>query len=121
MKISSIFSIFLILSLTNISIEYIVLPFKYLNNKKSKLYNVNNISGKDFLEFSTNKLISSISIGSPYKLLDLYLTMDYKLFFIGKGYCHENSKSSYNPSYSNTYSNKSFYPAPFDDLRYDNR
>ena len=117
MKISSIFSIFLILSLTNISIEYLVLPFKYLNNKKSKLYNFENISGKDFLEFSTNKLISSISIGSPYNTLDLYLTMDYKLFFIGKGYCHENSKSSYNPSYSNTYINKSFYPAPFDDLR----
>ncbi len=117
MKKSSIFSIFLILYLTNISIEYLVLPFKYLNNKKSKLYNFENISGKDFLEFSTNKLISSISIGSPYKSLDLYLTMDYKLFFIGKGYCHENSKSSYNPSYSNTYTNKSFYPAPFDDLR----
>ena len=117
MKISSIFSIFLILSLTNISIEYLILPFKYLNNKKSKLYNFENISGKDFLEFSTNKLISSISIGSPYKSLDLYLTMDYKLFFIGKGYCQDNSLSTYNPLYSNSYTNKSFYPAPFDDLR----
>ena len=117
MKRNLFYFIFLIFSLNKISIEYIVIPFKYSNNKKSKLYNFNNISGKDFLEFSTNKLISSISIGTPYKSLELHITMDYKLFFIGKGYCQDDSKSVYNPLYSNSFTNKSFYPSPFDDLR----
>ncbi len=109
--------IFLYFSLIEITNEYLVIPFKYLTDKKSKTYNLNNISGKDFLDFSTNKLISSISIGTPYKSLELHLTMDYKLFFIGKGYCQDNTFSSYNPIYSNSYTNKSFYPSPFDDLR----
>ena len=117
MKRNLFYIIFLIFSLNKISIEYIVIPFKYSNNKKSKLYNFNNISGKDFLEFSTNKLISLISIGTPYKSLELHITMDYKLFFIGKGYCQDDSKSVYNPLYSNSFTNKTFYPFPFDDLR----
>ena len=117
MKRNYFYFIFLIFSINKISIEYLVIPFKYLNEKKSKIYNLNDISGKDFLDFSTNKLISSISIGTPYKSLELKLTMDYKLFFIGKGYCQDNSLSTYNPLYSNSYTNKSFYPSPFDDLR----
>ena len=117
MKGNYFYFIFLIFSINKISIEYLVIPFKYLNDKKSKIYNLNDISGKDFLDFSTNKLISSISIGTPYKSLELQLTMDYKLFFIGKGYCQDNSLSTYNPLYSNSYTNKSFYPSPFDDLR----
>ena len=43
--------------------------------------------------------------------------MDYKLFFIGKGYCQKDSKSLYEPSYSSTYTSKSFYLTSFDDLR----
>ena len=43
--------------------------------------------------------------------------MDYKMFFIGKGYCEKDSISYYDPEYSNSYSNKSFYSYPFDDLR----
>ena len=117
MKENLYFYIFFIFSYINISMEYLVLPFKYLNNKKSKEYNFNDISGKDFLEFSTNKLVSSILVGTPYKPLELYITMDYKLFFIGKGYCQKDSKSLYEPSYSSTYTNKSFYLTSFDDLR----
>ena len=75
------------------------------------------MSGEDFLEFSTNKLLTSISIGTPPKRLELYLTMDYKLFFIGKGYCPKNSLSLYEPFYSSSFTNKYFYPFAFDDLR----
>ena len=110
-------NIILIFSFTHLSYEYLVLPFKCLIDKKSKVYNIDNISGKDFLEFSTNKLISSISVGTPYKSLELYLTMDYKLFFIGNGYCNKNTKSLYEPLYSNSFINNSFEPTPFDDLR----
>lgn len=117
MKGNLILYIFFIFSLNEISFEYIVLPFKYLNPKKSKIYNFNSMSGEDFLEFSTNKLLTSISIGTPPKSLELYLTMDYKLFFIGKGYCPKNSLSLYEPFYSSSFTNKSFYPFAFDDLR----
>ena len=43
--------------------------------------------------------------------------MDYKLFFIGNGYCNKNTKSLYEPLYSNSFINNSFEPTPFDDLR----
>ena len=117
MKGSIFFLIIFILSLTDYSHAYLVLPFKYLYNKKSKAFNLNNISGKDFLEFSTNKLLTSISVGTPYKTLELYLTMDYKLFFIGRGYCEKDMKSMYEPYYSSSFTNKSFFPSGFDDLR----
>ena len=117
MKKSLIFFIFSIIFLNKYSFAYIILPFKYLIDKKTKKYNFDNISGKDFLEFSTNKLYTSISIGTPYKTLELYLTMDYKLFFIGKGYCAKNSISFYEPLTSKSFINKSYYPSPFDDLR----
>ena len=117
MKKGLILFIFSIIFINKKSFAYIVLPFKYLIDKKTKKYNFDNISGKDFLEFSTNKLTTSISVGTPYKTLVLYLTMDYKLFFIGKGYCEKNSLSFYEPFNSKSFTNKSFHPSLFDDLR----
>ena len=100
------------------SYEFIVIPFHYLNDKTKNDYNFNEISGKDFLEFTTSKLVSSISIGSPIKELEIYITMDYKLFFIGKGYCEKNSLSLYDPIKSNSFKNyDKFFSSPFDDLR----
>lgn len=95
---------------------YIVLPFHFYNNRK-KAYTLDNISGKDFLELTTNKLVSTISIGSPLRELELYITMDYNLFFIGRGYCESNAISFYEPFDSTTFKNNSFYTYPFDDLR----
>ena len=111
--------IFLIFTYTfKLSYEYVVLPFNLYNERtKSKTYILDNISGKDFLELTTNKLVSSILIGTPKKRLELYITMDYNLFFIGKGYCESNSISFYEPLESDTFKNKSFYTYPFDDLR----
>ena len=84
MKLDLFINIIFIFSLIKISYEYIVIPFKNLKTKSPSSYNFNSITGEQFLEFSTNKLISSISLGVPPKSLELYLTMDYKLFFIGK-------------------------------------
>ena len=111
--------LFLIFTYTfKLSYGYIVLPFNLYNERtKSKTYILDNISGKDFLELTTNKLVSSILIGTPKKRLELYITMDYNLFFIGKGYCESNSISFYEPLESDTFKNKSFYTYPFDDLR----
>ena len=102
--------------LFSFTFEYIIIPFHYLK-AKTKSYDFDNISGKDFLEFSTNKLVSSISVGSPQKELEFYITMDYNLFFIGKGYCEQDTKSLYKPESSNTFKNSTFYSYPFDDLR----
>ena len=102
--------------LFSFTLEYIILPFHYLK-KKSKTYDLDNISGKDFLEFSTNKLVSSISVGSSKKELELYITMEYNLFFIGKGYCEQDAISPYEPETSDTFKNSTFYSYPFDDLR----
>ena len=105
-----------ILYLVKFSYGFIILPFHYYNDRK-KSYVLDNISGKDFLELTTNKLVSTISIGSPLKELELYITMDYNLFFIGKGYCESNSISFYEPLESKSFKNDSFYFYPFDDLR----
>ena len=97
--------------------DIIVLPFKFLKDKSNIIYSLNNISGKDFLDLTTNKLITSISVGTPLKQLEIYLTMDYNLFFIGKGYCEKDSVSYYEPKNSNTFHSDQFYYYPFDDLR----
>ena len=113
-----LYIIIIFIYLFNFSLDYIVFPFHYLNDKSKTTYNLEDISGKDFLELTTNKLVTTISIGSPSKSLELYITMDYKLFFIGKGYCEKNSISFYEPEESTTFlQNSQFYPYPFDDLR----
>ena len=118
MKKSIFIFTLLIFSFFNASYEYIVIPFKNLNSKLPKSYNFNSITGEQFLEFSTNKLVSSISLGTPYKSLELYLTMDYRLFFIGKGYCYKDAKSFYEPMKSDSYiDSDKLYPNPFNDLR----
>ena len=100
------------------SFEYIVIPFHYNNNDRTnKEYNLDQITGKDFLELTTSTLVSRISVGTPRKTLELYLTMDYNQFFIGKGYCDKNSISDYEPFDSSTFKNESYFPYPFDDLR----
>ena len=108
-----------ILSFVNFSYEYLVIPFKNKNTRQPQSFNFKSITGEEFLEFNKNKLISSISFGTPFKTLELYLTMDYRLFFIGKGYCLKDSKSSYDPNKSSSYSfnEKKFYSNPFNDLR----
>ena len=108
-----------ILSFINFSYEYLVIPFKNKNTRQPQSFNFKSITGEEFLEFNKNKLISSISLGTPFKTLELYLTMDYRLFFIGKGYCLKDSKSSYEPNKSSSYSfnEKKFYSNPFNDLR----
>ena len=108
-----------ILSFVNFSYEYLVIPFKNKNTRQPQSFNFKSITGEEFLEFNKNKLISSISLGTPFKTLELYLTMDYRLFFIGKGYCLKDSKSSYDPNKSSSYSfnEKKFYSNPFNDLR----
>lgn len=117
-KMTSNLLILILFYLFTFSFEYIVIPFRYLNTQsKSKIYDFDNISGKEFLEFSTNKLVSSISVGSPPKELEFYITMEYNLFFIGKGYCEQDTISSYVPESSQTFKNSSFYFYPFDDLR----
>ena len=117
-KISLYIYLIIFFYLFNFSLEYIVFPFHYLNDKSKTNYNLEDISGKDFLELTTNKLVTTISIGSPSKSLELYITMDYKLFFIGKGYCEKNSISFYEPEQSETFlENSEFFPYPFDDLR----
>ena len=118
MKKNFLIYIVLFISLINLSFGYLVIPFKNINSKSPQSYNLKDISGEDFLEFSTNKLVSSISIGTPYKTLELYLTMDYRLFFIGKGYCLKTAQSYYEPSISSSYNyNQKIYPNPFNDLR----
>ena len=118
MKINIFIYILLIISFVNISYEYLVIPFKNLNTKSPQSYNFNSISGDQFLEFSTNKLVSSISFGTPSKSLELYLTMDYKLFFMGRGYCLKDAQSFYEPLKSSSYTyNEVVYPNPFNDLR----
>ena len=113
-----IYLIFL-LSFIEFSYEYLVIPFKKINNKQPQSYNFNDMKGEDFLDFSKNKLVSSISLGTPYKTLELYLTTDYRLFFIGKGYCLKDAKSFYEPSKSSSYryNDELFYQNPFNDLR----
>ena len=108
-----------ILSFINFSYEYLVIPFKNKNTRQPQSFNFKSITGEEFLEFNKNKLISSISLGTPFKTLELYLTMDYRLFFIGKGYCLKDSKSSYDPNKSSSFSfnDKKFYSNPFNDLR----
>ena len=108
-----------ILSFVNFSYEYLVIPFKNKNIRQPQSFNFKSITGEEFLEFNKNKLISSISLGTPFKTLELYLTMDYRLFFIGKGYCLKDSKSSYDPNKSSSFSfnDKKFYSNPFNDLR----
>ena len=101
----------------NISFGFIVIPFHFYNDRSNNNFYLNDISGKDFLELTTNKLVSTVSVGTPFKELDLYITMDYKLFFIGKGYCEKNTFSNYIPESSTSFSNNSFYSYPFDDLR----
>ena len=118
MKIILLMNIILIFSLINTSYEYIVIPFKNLNSKSPSSYDFDSITGEQFLEFSTNKLVSSISLGSSPKSLEIYLTMDYKLFFLGKGYCYKDAQSFYEPMKSSSYSyNETIYRFPFNDLR----
>jgi hypothetical protein len=107
----------IIICLLYFSFEYIVIPFHYSNERANKEYNLDQITGKEFLELTTNKLVSRISVGTPLKTLELYLTMDYNQFFIGKGYCGKNSISDYEPFDSSTFKNESYFPYPFDDLR----
>ena len=109
--------ILILIYFIKISFGFIVIPFHFYNDKKNNNYYLNDISGKDFLELTTNKLVSTVSVGTPSKELDLYITMDYKPFFIGKGYCEKNTFSTYIPESSTSYSNNSFYSYPFDDLR----
>ena len=117
MKKNLILCILLNIYLIKVSYQYLVLPFKYLNPRKSEEFNVDTITGKEFLDFTTNKLVTSLSVGTPFKSLELYITMDYQLFFIGNGYCKKDSLSDYQPSGSNSYTNQTFNPFPFDDLR----
>jgi hypothetical protein len=72
----------IIICLLYFSFEYIVIPFHYSNERANKEYNLDQITGKEFLELTTNKLVSRISVGTPLKTLELYLTMDYNQFFI---------------------------------------
>ena len=119
MKENLFIYIIFLLSFIKFSNEYLVIPFKRINSKPPASYNFNDITGEEFLEFSKNKLVSSISIGSPYKTLELYLTMDYRLFFMGKGYCLKDAQSFYEPTKSSSYryNDKLFYQNPFNDLR----
>ena len=109
--------ILILINFIEITFGFIVIPFHFYNDKTNNNYYLNDISGKDFLELTTNKLVSTVSVGTPFKELDLYITMDYKPFFIGKGYCEKKTFSTYIPESSTTFSNNSFYSYPFDDLR----
>ena len=109
--------ILILINFIKITFGFIVIPFHFYNDRSSNNYYLNDISGKDFLELTTNKLVSTVSVGTPFKELDLYITMDYKPFFIGKGYCEKKTFSTYIPESSTTFSNNSFYSYPFDDLR----
>jgi len=109
--------ILILITFLKITFGFIVIPFHFYNDRKNDNFYLNDISGKDFLELTTNKLVSTVSVGTPLKELDLYLTMDYKNFFIGKGYCERNTFSNYIPESSSSFSNNSFYSYPFDDLR----
>ena len=119
MKRKIILNFLIFISFFNFSFEYLVIPFHYLNDKSKMNYNLEEITGKEFLELTTNKLVTTISIGSPFKQLELYIQMDYKLFFIGKGYCEKNAISFYEPEQSTSFkkNSSSFYSYPFDDLR----
>lgn len=117
MKRKIISNLLIFISLLNFSFEYLVFPFHYLNDKSKMNYNLDEITGKEFLDLITNKLVTTISIGSPLKQLELYIQMDYKMFFIGKGYCNKNSISFYEPEKSSTFKNSQFFSYPFDDLR----
>ena len=119
MKKSLFFNFLFLLIILKLSNEYIIIPFKNINTKQPQSYNFNDLSGKQFLEFSTNKLVSSISMGTPQQSLELYITMDYRLFFLGKGYCLKDVNSFYDPFKSNSfnYNKDLFYPNPFNDLR----
>lgn len=101
---------FLIL-LFSYSLSYIiVLPFNNINS-----YEKNNT--ENYLnEFTQQKYITSVSIGTPPQTINInLLTNDYR-FYIANEICYENSISFYNYSESSTF--KTILPAssPFDDL-----
>ena len=115
----NIFKISLLIFLeVNTTFSLLVLPFNYYSNSIDKNIDLNTISGNDFVNIITNKMVSTLSIGTPKKSLDLFLTMDYYTnFFIGEGYCEKDSISFYEPKSSSSFSNNSWDPYPFDDLR----
>lgn len=107
------------LILLKITGSEVIFPFYYhkYNSIKENSISLDSISGKDYLKTFYTKMTTSINVGTPSQMLDLYISMDDKYTYIGKGYCESSSLSSYRPEKSNSYSNNSWYDYPFGDLR----
>lgn len=89
----------LLISLCN---NYLIIPFT-IKNPTIKMKN-NLIDASEYLEYIKKSLIATkIYTGTPEKETEIYLTMETYDFFLGKGFCLQNSNSLYYPSSSSTY------------------
>ena len=93
--------LFLIISFVSIGNKYIIFPFII---KKPTIGNNNIMTASSYLKYIQNNILSTnISLGTPQKELELYLTMDQYFFTLAKGFCLPNSISNYEPIESNSY------------------
>ena len=82
--------------------NYLVLPFK-IKKPLIKIKNNINISSEYINYNKNNQIAATIYIGTPPKEIEIYLTMQHYDFFMGKGFCLNNSNSEYDPSLSSSY------------------
>ena len=85
-------------SLIKYNFSYIVLPFKYRSFPKTT--NMTEI----IYNLLDNKLIITLSIGSPPKNIDFYASMNEYIYYLEEDSCLIDSKSSYSNSNSETFS-----------------
>ena len=107
----SYYRYYILIILFSYSFSYIIIfPF---NNIKS----YENISTENYLnKFTSQKYITSVSIGTPPQTINFNLLTNEYRFYIANDICYEDSISFYNYSESSTF--KTILPAvsPFDDL-----
>ena len=103
------FFLFISISFCN---NYIVFPIKIKNEEK--LINVNIDSASEYIEFiNNNKVAINILIGTPQKIIEIYLTSERMDFILGEGFCSLNPNSNYNTSLSTSFKNtKVGYTSP---------
>ena len=111
------FSLVLFLIQITIISSYITIPFTYSKFNLKDIPNINSISGKELNKYLKTKLQTSISIGTPFKSLISYISMDSFSFYLNKYSCDEEIFSFYEPKNSNSYSNSTFTNYAFRDLR----
>ena len=102
MKSTIIYILLIIILLLSYCNNYIVFPFKI---KKPTIEHTNKlITADEYVKYDQNDQISiNIYMGTPPKELEVYLTMEEYVFFLGNGFCLSNPNSKYNSSTSTSY------------------